>query len=437
MSRRVRPQLQRGARPRPSWTRSPRRALGAGRRSPRPPRGPRPQPLGAHARGRARGGAEAAFRSAREAVARIDLPLQRGEHPRIGAVNVIPFVPLEGATLELAAEVARRTGERLARELGCRSTSTRRPRPGPSASRSRTCGTASRRSGASREPSPRCGRPTLGPGRAPRDGRRRVRRARASSSSRSTWTSRARTSTLAQEIASRVREVRRGRRALPAVRAKGFRLASQGRVQVSCNLVDYRRDGRRRAFREIERLALEHGVTVARSELVGLVPHEALEQAGAELLRLEGFRGAERVLEQRLARALPPTPSGELPRYLEAIAAPGHSPGGGSAGALAAALGQACLEKARAFSSARASSARARSRSFENARAPLEVVCSRAPRTSARSPSTRTLGSPRRAIREGHRGAGERRRRPAPSRARPPSLARRRRSWPRRATRTS
>jgi formiminotetrahydrofolate cyclodeaminase len=103
-------------------------------------------------------------------------------------------------------------------------------------------------------------------------------------------------------------------------------------------------------FLEVERRARERGVAIARSELVGLVPAEAIQAAGAELLRLEGFVGGERVLERRLAALLPPSPSGQLSHYLDAIAAPGHAPGGGSAGALAAALGHACFEKARALS---------------------------------------------------------------------------------------
>src|SRR5438105_2719204 len=61
--------------------------------------------------------AEAAFRATREAVSRIDLRKHAGAHPRVGAADVIPFVPLEGATLELATEIARATDERIARQL--------------------------------------------------------------------------------------------------------------------------------------------------------------------------------------------------------------------------------------------------------------------------------------------------------------------------------
>jgi glutamate formiminotransferase len=291
--------------------------------------------------------AEAAFRAAKEAVARIDLRSHEGAHPRAGAADVIPFVPLEGATLELAVELARSTGERIARELGVAvyfyEAAALRPerRPLPFI-RNKGFEELSRLV----KEDPARWAPDLGPAELhPSAG--------ASSVGARTflvaWNVdlESKDLALAKTIAREVRESSGG---LRGVRAKGFALESQGRVQVSLNLVDFHETSVARAFREVERLAQKHGVAIARSELVGLIPQEALDQAGAELLRLEGFHGAERVLERRLARALPPQPSGELSRYLEAIAAPGHAPGGGSAGALAAALGHACLEKARALS---------------------------------------------------------------------------------------
>jgi glutamate formiminotransferase/glutamate formiminotransferase/formiminotetrahydrofolate cyclodeaminase len=290
---------------------------------------------------------EGVFRAVREAVQRIDLSKHAGVHPRIGAADVIPFVPLEGATMELAVETAGRAAERIARELAVPiffyEEAARRPErralPGIRNEGSRL-GLEKMRELVASDPA---WRPDLGPAALhPTAGAACVG---------------ARFFLVAfnVDLASEdleaakaiAREVRESSGGLPALRAKAFELRSQRRVQVSCNLVDFRKTGLARAFLEIEKKARERGLVVARSELVGLVPQAALEDAGATLLRLEGFQGAERVLERRLAAELPPTPSGELPRYLDAIAAKGHSPGGGSAGALVAALGHACFEKAR------------------------------------------------------------------------------------------
>ena len=286
---------------------------------------------------------EGVFRAVREAVMRIDLSRHAGVHPRIGAADVIPFVPLEGATMELAVETAERTAERIARELGLPiffyEEAARRPerRALPEI---RNRGFEKMRELVASDPA---WRPDLGPQALHATAGAACVGARfflvAFNVDLESGDLEA-----AKEIARAVRESSGG---LPALRAKAFELASRKRVQVSCNLVDFRKTGLARAFSEIENQARARGIAVARSELVGLVPRAALEDAGAALLRLEGFEAASRVLERRLAAELPLTPSGELPRYLDAIAAKGHSPGGGSAGALAAALGHACFEKAR------------------------------------------------------------------------------------------
>ncbi|MBI3723208.1 glutamate formimidoyltransferase [bacterium] len=292
--------------------------------------------------------AEAVFRSVREAVSRIDLRSQQGEHPRVGAADVIPFVPLEGASMELAVTLARRTGERIARELSVpvffyEEAAQREDRRALPDIRNQGFLELSRNV----KEKPALWKPDLGPAELhPSAGASCV----GARFFLVAWNVDLESEdlALAKEIARGVRESSGG---FPGVRAKAFRLASQRRVQVSLNLVDYRKTSVARAFLEVERLAQARGARIARSELVGLIPEEALEASGAELLRLEGFRGAERVLERRLREKLPPSPAGELSRYLAAIASREHAPGGGSAGALAAALGRACLEKARLLSS--------------------------------------------------------------------------------------
>jgi len=287
--------------------------------------------------------AEAVFRATRVAVEKIDLTRHAGVHPRIGAADVIPFVPLEGASMELATELAVTTATRIANELGVPAflyeNAARRPerKPLPYV---RNQGFEKLRDLVA---SDAAWAPDVGPARLHPTAGAVCVGARFFLVAFNVELE-SEDLELAKSIARAVRESSGG---LPCVRAKGLPLASKKRVQVSCNLVDYRVTGVAKAFLAIEALARGKGVAVARSELVGLVPTAALEAAGADMLRLEGFVGAERVLEKRLQATLPPTPAGELARYLDAIAAPGHSPGGGSAGAMAAALGQACFEKAR------------------------------------------------------------------------------------------
>lgn len=285
---------------------------------------------------------EGVFRAVREAALRIDLTKHAGVHPRIGAADVIPFVPLEGATMDAAVALAVRTGERLAGELSlpvflyeeAARVPARRALPGI-----RNLGFEKLRDLVGRDPA---WKPDLGPDRLHATAGAACVGARFFLVAFNVDLE-----TVDLEVARSIaKEIRESSGGLPAVRAKAFPLVSQGRVQVSCNLVDFRRTGVARVFSEIEARAKARGVAVARSELVGLIPRAALEAAATDLLRLSG---ADRVLEPTLARALPPTPSGELPRYLDAIAAKGHAPGGGSAGALAAALAHACFEKARAL----------------------------------------------------------------------------------------
>ena len=291
--------------------------------------------------------AEAAFRATREAVARIDLRHHKGAHPRVGAVDVIPFVPLEGATLELATEVAQKTAERIASELGVpvylyEQNATRPERRALPLLRNKGFEKLSQLA----LEDPTRWAPDLGPKRLHETAGASFVGARFFLVAFNVDLESEKV-TIAESIAQAIRESSGG---MPAVRAKGFALPSKQRVQVSVNLVDFRKTGVAAAYRAIEELAAKRGVKIARSELVGLLPLEALERAGEDLLKLEGLVQGRKVLERRLRSELPPTPAGELARYLDAIAAPAHAPGGGSAGALAAALGQACFEKARKLS---------------------------------------------------------------------------------------
>ena len=239
--------------------------------------------------------AEAAFRCAREAVARIDMNVHRGEHPRVGALDVLPFVPIAGVTMDDCVALARSVGRRIAEELGVpvylyEAAATRPDRRAlPDVRRGEYEGL---RVAIETEPDrapdfgPRRLHPTAG---ATIVGARPVLIA---------WNVNLRTRDvgLAKRIAKEIRESDGG---LPAVRAKGFDLADRGLVQVSMNMTDYRRTSLLQAFDAIRARAEAAGVEIAESEIVGLVPLDALAEAARDRLRLAGLT-REQILEARV-----------------------------------------------------------------------------------------------------------------------------------------
>ena len=209
------------------------------------------------------GVAEAALALARAAVERIDLSAHQGVHPGSGAVDVVPFVPLEGETLEAAATVAREWGERVAAELAV---------PvflyGVADPAARSLPTVRRDAFRGRQPDfgPSEPHPTAG---AVAVGARPVLVAINCELGDGTWRWR-------RAIARAVRERDGG---LPGVRALGFALESKGRAQVSMNLTDLAATGVEAACGAVRRAAVERGGDVTAVELVGLLPAAELDGA--------------------------------------------------------------------------------------------------------------------------------------------------------------
>jgi glutamate formiminotransferase len=246
---------------------------------------------------------EAAVRAAREARDRIDLTNHSGEHPRMGAMDVCPFVPISGASMEDCAALARAAGRRLGEELkipvflyGAAASPARPERRDLAAIRTKQRQFEQLRELIGRDPA---FEPDFGPSRIhPTAGCTAVG-AREPLIAYNVNLDSADVA-LAKAIAKAVRERDGG---LPGIKALGMMMDSTGLAQVSMNVCDYKATSLRRVYREIERRAAEAGVHVHSSEVVGLLPEAALEPGWIEELRLEGggFDPARQIIERRVA----------------------------------------------------------------------------------------------------------------------------------------
>jgi glutamate formiminotransferase/formiminotetrahydrofolate cyclodeaminase len=284
---------------------------------------------------------EAAFRCAAKAAALIDLRNHTGAHPRMGATDVVPFVPLGETTMEECTALAKRLGKRLGEEL-------RIPAYLYAEAASRP---ERRRLADVREGQFEGIRDSIAtdPARAPDFGPAAVHPSAGCTAVGARFFLIAynvnlagRDIALAKRIAKSLRESDGG---LPGVQAAGFDLPDKGKVQVSMNLLDYRKTGMRRVFLKVKGKARKAGAAVAESEIVGLVPRGAVHQVVQDGLQLDSPLGPQ-VIEDNLAG--PSTGSGQavdpydspLP-FLDALASEAPAPGGGSAAALAGSMGAA------------------------------------------------------------------------------------------------
>lgn len=242
--------------------------------------------------------AEAAFRCVARAAELIDLNQHRGQHPRMGATDVLPFVPLGETTMAECIELARRVGRRIGEQLEIpvylySEAATRPERRWLPNVRQGEYEAIKQEIGQRPERAPDFGPTRLGPAGATAVGARPVLIAfnvnLASADLR-----------LARAIARQVRQSSGG---LAGVQARGLATDDPERVQVSMNLLDYRLTPLHQLFERVRELAAARGVEVAASEVVGLLPTEALTMTAAHLFRLPHF-GPSAVLEQRLLGAL-------------------------------------------------------------------------------------------------------------------------------------
>ena len=238
---------------------------------------------------------EAAIRAADAAARLIDLNHHRGVHPRLGALDVLPFVPLEGATLDLCADVAHQAGARIWNELGIpvyfyQAAATRPDRIQLEDVRRGQFEYLREAVLMDETKQPDLGGPFLHPtAGAIAVGARKLLIAYNINLDSADLE-------LAKFIAKRIRTSSGG---FPAVKALGLPLESRGLVQVSMNLTDFEQTPPHVVYAEVSRLAAAYGVQIAESELIGLMPRRAIEMAAANLLKLSNF-DSECVIENRI-----------------------------------------------------------------------------------------------------------------------------------------
>ncbi len=278
--------------------------------------------------------ADAALRSVEKAVELIDLRQHQGAHPRIGAADVVPFIPIEGVALEDCVRLAERVGQEIWNRLKVPvyfyEAAARRPervnleniRRGQFEALAAEMGTVAARD-------PDLGDPVCHPsaGAVVVGARKFLIAYNVNLGTPDV--------SIARRIAKSIRFSSGGFR---YVKSMGVNLATRALAQVSINLTDFEQTPMHLVFETVRREAKRYGVPVVGSEIVGLVPRKALEMSADYFLRFENFR-PELVLENRIAEAL--AARSGLPGFLDALAAPAATPGGGSAAAAAAAMAAA------------------------------------------------------------------------------------------------
>jgi glutamate formiminotransferase/formiminotetrahydrofolate cyclodeaminase len=292
--------------------------------------------------------AEAALRGVGKAMELIDLTKHTGAHPRVGATDVVPFIPIEGVAIEDCVALARRTGHEIwaryripvffyeAAALRPNRTNLENIRRGQFEGLQ-----AEMKHNHDRQPD--VGEPKLHPtaGVTVVGARKFLIAYNVNLNTSDVG--------IANKIAKAIRFSSGG---LRYVKSMGVELKARNLAQVSINLTDFEQTPMHRVYEMVKREAERYGAAPVGSEIVGLIPKKAIEMAADFFLQLENFSPAQ-VFENKLADALGGAPleagkDGKLASlarpFLEAVAAPTATPGGGSvsalAGALAASLGQ-------------------------------------------------------------------------------------------------
>jgi glutamate formiminotransferase/formiminotetrahydrofolate cyclodeaminase len=272
---------------------------------------------------------EAAFRSIRKAAELIDLDKHHGEHPRIGATDVFPFIPIHGVTIKECIAIANQLGKRVGEELGiavylygdAATTPQRKKlssiRRGQYEKWKEEVATNPER------------KPDFGPAE-PKKWGATVIGVRPFLIAYNIYLNSDNVE-IADKIAKNIRFIGGG---LRFVQAKGFLV--EGQAQVSMNLTNFAKTPIYRVQEMVRREAAHYGLTITKAELVGMIPQQALMDSAKYYLQLDEME-EKQVLEYRLQEDEAEVDITPYP-FLEAVASKQPTPGGGSVAALAGAL---------------------------------------------------------------------------------------------------
>jgi glutamate formiminotransferase len=288
--------------------------------------------------------AEAAVLGVGKAQELIDLTKHAGAHPRLGATDVVPFIPIEGIAIEDCVALAKRVGNEIWSRYRIpvyfyEAAATRPDRT--NLENIRKGQFEGVREEVKRNPDrhPDVGEPKLHPtcGAVVVGARKFLIAYNVNLNTPDVG--------IANKIAKAIRFSSGG---LRYVKSMGVDLKARNLAQVSINLTDFEQTPMHRVYEIVKREAQRYGVVPVGSEIVGLIPKKAIEMAADYFLQLENFSPAQ-VFENKLGAALsgealqPTAKDGKLAAlarpFLEAVASPSPTPGGGSVAAFAAAMG--------------------------------------------------------------------------------------------------
>ena len=286
--------------------------------------------------------ADAMFAVTKKAAQLIDLNHHKGEHPRMGATDVAPFIPIMDSTIEDCIALAEKAGERIGRELNI-----------PVYLYDRAAKFEHRRDLAKVRKGQFEGlKEVIGkdPERVPDFGPNHIHPtagAMAVGARNQIVNFNVNLATTDMEFSKALaKKIRTSGGGLPALRAKEIFLESKGQVQMSTVLTDYKTTSIKRVMDELQKDLGPKGIAVTGTELIGLTTQDALTDYAVENLQVKDFKKEEQVLETKLLKLLSSWQAG-AGLFVDALANTEPTPGGGSAagvsGAMGCALGQMAL----------------------------------------------------------------------------------------------